>query len=62
MKRLVNTFGEPMVLTTDKAPALLCALKKLKEQGFYKHTTFCTIKYLNNLIELERRHVKHRLT
>ncbi|MCY9398154.1 DDE-type integrase/transposase/recombinase, partial [Bacillus inaquosorum] len=24
MKRLVKTFGEPAVLTTDKAPALLC--------------------------------------
>jgi len=31
MKRLVKTFGEPTVLTTDKAPVLLCALKKLKE-------------------------------
>ncbi|WP_142389106.1 IS6 family transposase, partial [Bacillus thuringiensis] len=39
MKRLVKHFGEPTVLTTDKAPALLCAFKKLKEQGFYKRTT-----------------------
>ncbi len=31
MKRLIITFGEPTVLTTDKAPALLCAFKKLKE-------------------------------
>ncbi|MDT3497471.1 IS6 family transposase, partial [Bacillus toyonensis] len=34
MKRLVKAFGEPTVLTTDKAPALLCALKKLKNNGF----------------------------
>jgi putative transposase len=27
MKRLVKAFGEPTALTTDKAPALLCALK-----------------------------------
>ena len=27
MKRLVKAFGEPTVLTTDKAPALLCAFK-----------------------------------
>ncbi|WP_241677776.1 IS6 family transposase [Bacillus cereus] len=60
MKRLVKTFGEPTVLTTDKAPALLCALKKLKEQGFYKHTIHCTIKHLNNLIEQDHRHVKRR--
>ncbi|MBC6971046.1 IS6 family transposase, partial [Bacillus sp. Xin] len=38
MKRLVKTFGEPAVLTTDKAPALLCAFNKLREQGFYINT------------------------
>ncbi|EOO70288.1 hypothetical protein IIC_04730 [Bacillus cereus VD021] len=59
MKRLVKTFGEPTVLTTDKALALLCA-QKLKEQGFYKYTTHCTIKHLNNLIEQDHRHVKRR--
>ncbi|PHA37846.1 IS6 family transposase, partial [Bacillus toyonensis] len=45
MKRLVKVFGEPTVLITDKAPALLCALKKLRKNGFYKHTTHCTIKH-----------------
>ncbi|QPW51684.1 IS6 family transposase (plasmid) [Bacillus thuringiensis] len=60
MKRLVKMFGEPTVLTTDKAPALLCAFKKLKEQGFYKYTAHCTIKHLNNLIEQDHRHVKRR--
>ncbi|HEK9103826.1 TPA: IS6 family transposase [Bacillus pseudomycoides] len=60
IKRLVKTFGEPTVLTTDKAPALLCAFKKLKEQGIYKRTTHCTVKHLNNLIEQDHRHVKRR--
>ncbi|OUB39522.1 IS6 family transposase [Bacillus thuringiensis serovar argentinensis] len=60
MKRLVKTFGEPTVLTTDKVPVLLCAFKKLKEQGFYKRTTHCTVKHLNNLIEQDHRHVKRR--
>ncbi|WP_146737760.1 IS6 family transposase [Bacillus tropicus] len=60
MKRLVKHVGEPTVLTTDKAPALLCAFKKLKEQGFYKHTTHCTVKHLNNFIEQDHRHVKRR--
>ncbi|MBH0338503.1 transposase, partial [Bacillus thuringiensis] len=60
MKRLVKTFGEPTVLTTDKAPALLCAFKKLKEEGLYKHTNHCTVKYLNNLIEQDHRHIKRR--
>lgn len=59
MKKLVKTFGEPTVLTTDKAPALLCTFNKLKEQNFYTYTTtHCTIKHLNNLIELDHRHVK----
>ncbi|MGE7875639.1 IS6 family transposase [Bacillus paramycoides] len=60
MKRLVKAFGEPIVLTTDKAPALLCAFNKLKEQGFYRRTTHCTVKHLNNLIEQDHRHVKRR--
>ncbi|PGW38502.1 IS6 family transposase [Bacillus thuringiensis] len=32
MKRLVKAFGEPSVLTTGKAPALLCAFKKWKKR------------------------------
>ncbi|KFM95233.1 DDE domain protein [Bacillus clarus] len=60
MKRLVKAFGEPTVLTTDKAPALLCAFNKLKEQDFYRRTTHCTVKHLNNLIEQDHRHVKRR--
>ncbi|PEO77826.1 IS6 family transposase [Bacillus wiedmannii] len=61
MKRIVKVFGEPTVLTTDKATALLCAFNKLKEQGFYKHTIHCTLKHLNNLIEQDHRHIKRRL-
>ncbi|OTX77265.1 IS6 family transposase, partial [Bacillus thuringiensis serovar chanpaisis] len=41
-------------------PALLCACKKLKEEGLYKHTNHCTVKYLNNLIEQDHRHIKRR--
>ncbi|MHA2890495.1 IS6 family transposase [Bacillus cereus] len=62
MKRLVKIFGEPTVLTTDKAPALLCAFKKLKEEGFYKYTNHCIVKYLNNLIEQDYKHIKRRFT
>ncbi|MHA2890680.1 IS6 family transposase [Bacillus cereus] len=60
MKRLVKHFGETAVLTTDKAPALLCAFKKLKNNGFYVRTKYCTVKYQNNLIEQDHRHVKRR--
>ena len=58
MKRLVKAFGEPTVLTTDKAPALLCALKKLKKKGLYVRTKHCTVKHFNNRIEQDHRHVK----
>ncbi|HDR8115891.1 TPA: IS6 family transposase [Bacillus cereus] len=60
MKRLVKQFGEPSVLTTDKAPALLCAFKKLQKDEYYTDTKHCTIKYLNNFIEQDHRHVKRR--
>ncbi|WJE84492.1 IS6 family transposase [Bacillus sp. DX3.1] len=60
MKRLVRTYGEPMVLTTDKVPSLICAFKKLQRIDFYKNTFHRTIKYLNNLIEQDHRHVKRR--
>ncbi|EOO24077.1 hypothetical protein IIU_06864 [Bacillus cereus VD133] len=60
MKRLVKAFGEPTVLTTDKVPALLYALKKLKNKGFYVHTKHCTVKHFNNRIEQDHRHIKRR--
>lgn len=60
MKRLVKAFGEPTVLTTDKAPALICALKKLKKNGFSQHKKHCTVKHFNNLIEQDNRHIKRR--
>ncbi|MGH0945220.1 IS6 family transposase [Bacillus mycoides] len=60
MKRVVKHFGEPSVLTTDKASALLCAFKKLKNNGFYVRIKHCTVKHLNNLIEQDHRHVKRR--
>ncbi|MRC19831.1 IS6 family transposase [Bacillus thuringiensis] len=60
MKRLVKAFGEPTVLTTDKAPALLCVFKKLQKDEYYTHTKHCTIKHRNNLIEQDHRHVKRR--
>ncbi|OUB06424.1 IS6 family transposase [Bacillus thuringiensis serovar yunnanensis] len=60
MKRLVKHFGEPSVLTTDKAPALICAFKKLQKADYYTHINHCTIKDLNNLIEQDHRHIKRR--
>ncbi|QIW22454.1 IS6 family transposase [Bacillus thuringiensis serovar andalousiensis] len=60
MKRFIKAFGEPTVLTTDKASVLLCALKKLKNNNFYVRTKHCKIKHLNNLIEQDHRHIKRR--
>ncbi len=56
----MKTFGELTTLTTDKVPVLPFAFKKLKKQDFYKPTTHCTIKHLNDLIEQDHRHVKRR--
>lgn len=58
MKRLVKAFGEPTVLTTDKAPALLCTFKKLNNNDIYVHMKHCIVKHFNNLIEMDHRHVK----
>ena len=60
MKRPIQAFGEPTILTTDKAPALLCVFKKLKHNGFYVLTKHCTVKHLNNLIEQDHGHIKRR--
>ncbi|QWG64607.1 IS6 family transposase [Bacillus mycoides] len=60
MKRLIKAFGEPTVLTTDKAPALLFAFKKLQKEEYYTHNKHCTIKHHNNLVEPDHRHVKRR--
>ncbi|OUB36097.1 hypothetical protein BK708_02820 [Bacillus thuringiensis serovar yunnanensis] len=49
-----------MVLTTEKAPALLCAFEKLQKVDYYTHTKHCIIKHRNNLIEQDHRHVKRR--
>lgn len=57
---MVKHFGEPLVLTTDKAPALLCVFKKLKKHVFYKQTIHCTIKHFNNFIEPDHEHIKRR--
>lgn len=34
IKKLVKAFEEPTVLTTEKAPALLCWFKELKHNVF----------------------------
>ncbi len=60
MKRLMKAFGEPTVLTINKAPVLLCAFKKQKQNVFYIHTEHCAVKYLNNLIKQDHRHIKQR--
>ncbi|PFL13729.1 hypothetical protein COJ07_29530 [Bacillus cereus] len=32
--------------------------QKLKNNGFYVHTKYCTVKHFNNLIEQDHRHIK----
>lgn len=61
MKKVVKAFGKPTILSTEKAPALLCSFNKLKEQGYYKCTIHCTIKLLNNLIKQGHIHINRYL-
>ncbi|WP_428037146.1 IS6 family transposase [Bacillus cereus] len=58
MRRLIKTFGGPTVLTTDQAPALLCAFKKTQKYGYYIHIKHCTIQHRNNFIEQDHRYIK----
>ncbi|OTW94180.1 hypothetical protein BK702_03065 [Bacillus thuringiensis serovar cameroun] len=60
MKRLIKHFEDPSVLTTDKAPALLCTFKKMQKDAYYPHTKQCIIKHHNNLIEQDHQYVKHQ--
>ncbi len=41
MKKIVKTFGEPTVSTTDKAPVLLCAFNTNE-----KHKVFINIQFI----------------
>ncbi|MBO0477959.1 IS6 family transposase [Vagococcus sp. DIV0080] len=59
-KRLINHFGEPRVLVTDKAPSLSCAFNQLKSEGLFESTIHRTSKYLNNIIEQDHRPIKKR--
>jgi len=60
LKRLINQFGEPKVLVTDKAPSIGSAFKKLQRENLYPKTEHRTVKYLNNLIEQDHRPIKRR--
>lgn len=60
LKRLLKQFGEPKVLTTDKAPSIGSAFKRLRKNGLYVNTEHRTVKYLNNLIEQDHRPIKRR--
>ncbi|MGN4669241.1 IS6 family transposase [Bacillus cereus group sp. MYBK234-1] len=62
MKRLVKAFGEPTVLTTDKAYTLLCTIKNLKIMVFYMHMKHYIVKHFNNLTEQDHRHVTRYFT
>lgn len=57
MKRLIKAFGEPTILTTDKAPALLCAFKKMKrdhrhvKRCFSKPSEFHSIRHASRMLK-----------
>ncbi|CAI8876193.1 transposase [Bacillus pseudomycoides] len=57
MKRLVRTYGEPTVLTTDKAPSLIYAFKKLQRIDFYKNTFHQNELFCLNFRKIHRKNV-----
>lgn len=61
LSRLIKQYGEPRALVSDKNPAIICAVKKLrKKKKVLKKTDYRKIKYLNNIIEQDHRQVKKR--
>ncbi len=60
LKRLHKQFEQPRVIVTDKAPSIGSAFSKLQSNGLYTKTEHGTVKYLNNLIEQDRRPIKRR--
>lgn len=62
LTKLIGQYGEPRALVSDKNPAIICAVKKLrKKKKLLKKTDYRKVKYLNNIIEQDHRQVKNRL-
>lgn len=63
LTRLIKHYGEPRALVSDKNPAIICAVKKLrKKKKLLKKTDYRKVKYLNNIIEQDHRQVKKRFS
>jgi putative transposase len=60
LKWLYKQFGQPRVIVTDKALFIGSAFRRLQHNGLYVKTEHRTVKYLNNLIEQDRRPIKRR--
>lgn len=61
LSKLIKQYGEPRALVSDKNPAIICAVKKLrKKKKLLKKTDYRKVKYLNTIIEQDHRQVKKR--
>ena len=60
LKNLLDSYGEPRTIVTDKAPSLKKAIEVLKKIGELKDTNHLRIKYMNNIIEQDHRRVKQQ--
>lgn len=61
LTKLIRQYGEPRALVSDKNPAIICAVKKLrKKKKVLKKTDYRKVKYLNNILEQDHRQVKKR--
>lgn len=63
LMKLIKQYGAPRALVSDKNPAILCAVKKLRKKNkLLKKTDYRKAKYLNNIIEHDHRQVKKRFS
>lgn len=61
IRNLLLSNKVPRKIVTDKAASIISAIKKLKTFKKYKDIEHKTIKFLNNVIEQDHRHIKRKL-
>lgn len=58
-KRLIQRYGEPRALITDKYATAIVSVNKIKTEGFLKSVDYRLSKYLNNRIKQDYRQIKN---
>jgi putative transposase len=59
-EKIGQTFWRTIGSYDRQGPSFTLCIQKLQKAEYYVHTNHCTIKYRNNLIEQDHRHIKRR--